>query len=104
MRGIRFALAPRTAGVLLAALMWTFATQPDAGASTAPQESALDRILLPSAGWKGRPIEAPHRHEDEPTATAGTPLRGWAAGPVTLGAGFHRPGGSDRVREVQRRL
>ena len=103
MRGIRFALAARTAAALLAALALTFATDREAGASPVPDRAA-DRILLPSAGWNGRPIQAPHRHDVVRTSAARQPLRGWSAGPVGYGTGFHRPGGSDRVREVQRRL
>ena len=103
MRGIRFALAARTAAALLVALALTFATDREAGASPVPDRAA-DRILLPSAGWNGRPIQAPHRHDVVRTSAARQPLRGWSAGPVGYGTGFHRPGGSDRVREVQRRL
>lgn len=103
MRGIRFALAARTAAALVVALALTFVTDREAGASTVPDRAA-DRILLPSAGWKGRPIQAPHRHDVVLTSAASRPLRGWSAGPVGYGTGFHRPGGSDRVREVQRRL
>ena len=103
MRGTRFALAARTAGILFIALALTCAAGRDARASTA-SEVAAAHILLPSAGWNGRPIQAPHRHETVRTATADAPLRGWSAGPVRLGAGFRQPGGSDRVREVQRHL
>ena len=62
------------------------------------------RLLIPSAGWHGRPIKNPHQHKTIRTSAAATPLRGWSAGPVSFGAGYQRPGGSDRVREVQRRL
>ena len=62
---------------------------------------ATDSLLIPAAGWHGRAIQNPHRHA---RAAADAPLRGWSAGPVSFGAGYHRPGGSDRVREVQRRL
>ena len=103
MRSTRFALAARTAGVLLVAVVLTFTMCHDTRASTAA-ETAAERMLLPSAGWNGRPIRAPHRHETVRTAAADAPLRGWSAGPVRLGAGFRHPGGSDRVREVQRRL
>jgi peptidoglycan hydrolase-like protein with peptidoglycan-binding domain len=100
MRGTRIARAARTAGALLVALVLTFAvTDRDAAAHSAP-----DTILLPSAGWHGRPIEAPHRHETLPASAPARPIGGWSAGPVGYGDGFHRPGGSDRVREVQRRL
>jgi hypothetical protein len=103
MRGTRFALATRISWTLLAALILSLSTNRDAGASTT-SDRATDRILLPFAGWNGRPIQAPHRHETVRTGASGARLRGWSAGGVGYGAGFHRPGGSDRVREVQRRL
>ena len=103
MRGTRFALAARIIGALFVALTLASSTSRDASASAAPGEAA-DRILLPSAGWNGRPIQAPHRHETVRTGVAGERLRGWSAGAVGYGTGFHRRGGSDRVREVQRRL
>jgi len=99
MRGNGFALAARAAAAALLGLLLLLPTAPDAGAS----ERRTDDILLPSAGWHGRPIQEPHRHETVLTSTAGRPP-GWSAGPVRHGDGFHRPGGSDRVREVQRRL
>jgi peptidoglycan hydrolase-like protein with peptidoglycan-binding domain len=103
MRGIRFAHAARTAAVLLVAPALTLATDGDADAHAAPDRAA-DQILLPSASWHGRPIKAPHRHDTVRTSAVDRPLDGWSAGPVGYGTGFHRPGGSDRVREVQRRL
>ena len=99
MRGNGFALAARAAAAAILGLLLLLPTARDAGAS----ERRNDRILLPSAGWHGRAIQEPHRHETVLTSTAGRP-RGWSAGPVRYGDGFHRPGGSDRVREVQRRL
>jgi hypothetical protein len=101
MRGIRFALAARTAAALVVALALTFATDRDAQAAP---DRAADRILLAAASWHGRPIQAPHRHDTVHTSAGDRPLDGWSAGPVGYGAGDHRPGGSDRVREVQRRL
>jgi peptidoglycan hydrolase-like protein with peptidoglycan-binding domain len=56
-----------------------------------------------SASWHGRPIQAPRNDGDVVDLMASFP-RGWSAGPVRVGTGFHRPGGSARVREVQRRL
>ena len=103
MRGIRFAVAARVAAALLVALALTFATDHNADAHSAPARAA-DRILLPSASWHGRPIKAPHRHDDIRTSAVDQPLNGWSAGPVGYGVGFRRPGGSDRVREVQQRL
>ena len=99
MRGTCFALAARAAAAAILGLLLLLPTARDAGAS----ERRNDHILLPSAGWHGRAIQEPHRHETVLTSTAGRP-HGWSAGPVRYGDGFHRPGGSDRVREVQRRL
>ena len=96
------ALAARLAGTLLAALAFTLMAAGTAPASGSPERA--DRILIPSAGWHGRPIQEPHRHDVVPTSVADRRIPGWSAGPVSFGAGYHRPGGSDRVREVQRRL
>jgi peptidoglycan hydrolase-like protein with peptidoglycan-binding domain len=65
--------------------------------------SASQQLLIPAAGWHGRPIQHPHRHTVR-TASADDRPAGWQAGPVALGTGTHRPSGSRRVREVQRRL
>jgi Putative peptidoglycan binding domain len=97
----RVALAARTAGAVLAALVLTLVLE------TAPASGAAERagqMLIPSAGWDGRPIQEPHRHDVVRTSAARRPTQGWSAGPVSFGTGFHRPGGSARVREVQRRL
>jgi hypothetical protein len=64
---------------------------------------ADDPLLIPSASWHGRPIQNPHRHEAVRSPAVEAP-RGWSAGSVSFGAGYHRPGGSDRVRELQKRL
>jgi peptidoglycan hydrolase-like protein with peptidoglycan-binding domain len=62
------------------------------------------RLLIPSAGWHGRAIQEPHRHDAQRTGLANRALRGWSAGGVSLGTGLHRASGSDRVRELQWRL
>lgn len=98
----RVALAARIASTLLVALALTLMAAGTAPASGSPERA--DRILIPSAGWNGRPIQEPHHHDVVPTSVADRPLRGWSAGPVAFGAGFHRQVGSARVREVQRRL
>jgi putative peptidoglycan binding protein/resolvase-like protein len=54
-----------------------------------------------AASWHGRAIEAPRPRPRG--VRAGWPA-GWSAGPVRRGTGFVRPGGSQRVRDVQRRL
>jgi hypothetical protein len=69
-------------------------TTPAAAQSTKPDAPA-------SASWHGRAIEAP---QPPPTRVrAGWP-RGWSAGAVQRGTGYTRPGGSRRVRDLQRRL
>jgi DNA invertase Pin-like site-specific DNA recombinase/peptidoglycan hydrolase-like protein with peptidoglycan-binding domain len=66
----------------------------------APAAFGADTSPPASAGWHGREIRDPwpQRVRD---AVARFP-RGWSAGGVGLGSGY--PGGSRRVREVQRRL
>jgi putative peptidoglycan binding protein/resolvase-like protein len=56
-----------------------------------------------SASWHGRAIQDPQPRGDAVMAAASFP-RGWSAGPVRLGTGFRNANGSERVREVQRRL
>src|SRR5918999_2005537 len=67
------------------------------------KEHAREGLLIPSAGWHGRPIRQPLR-DAVPTAAADRPPRGWEAGPASLGTGTHRATGSQRVRELQWRL
>ena len=62
---------------------------------------ARDRVAAPSAGWHGRAIQNPL---PRPQLVRASWPQGWSAGSVGLGTGYHRPGGSKRVREVQRRL
>jgi peptidoglycan hydrolase-like protein with peptidoglycan-binding domain len=89
--------------VLLAALAaLAMALVPAVPASAHGSRQAADDLLIPSAGWHGRPVKNPHQHKTVRGPT--TVPRGWSAGPVSFGAGYSRPGGSDRVREVQRRL
>jgi peptidoglycan hydrolase-like protein with peptidoglycan-binding domain len=95
------AQAARCAGVLTTLVLIVMPAAP--AAAEAGQVSASKRLLIAAAGWHGRPIRHPHRHA-VPTASAERPPRGWEAGPVALGAGTHRPSGSRRVRELQRRL
>ena len=69
---------------------------------TAPAAADTRKPDAPaSAGWHGRGIKDPQPRPD--SLRASWP-KGWSAGPVELGTGYHRPGGSRRVREVQRRL
>jgi hypothetical protein len=76
--------------LVLAALL----TTPAAAPAAAPDAPA-------AAGWHGRAIQDPDPHP--PRVQAAWPA-GWSAGPVGRGTGYHRPGGSRRVRDVQRRL
>jgi peptidoglycan hydrolase-like protein with peptidoglycan-binding domain len=54
-----------------------------------------------SASWHGRAIQDPRPRPEIPPAAWPD---GWSAGAVGPGSGYLRPGGSDRVRDVQRRL
>jgi peptidoglycan hydrolase-like protein with peptidoglycan-binding domain/DNA invertase Pin-like site-specific DNA recombinase len=56
-----------------------------------------------TASWRGRAIEHAVNDGTSLQVPASFP-EGWKAGQVRLGTGFHREGGSARVREVQRRL
>lgn len=67
------------------------------------KERANERLLIPSAGWHGRPIRQPLRDAVRRPAADRSP-RGWEAGPASLGTGTHRATGSQRVRELQWRL
>jgi DNA invertase Pin-like site-specific DNA recombinase len=64
----------------------------------APAEGAI----LTTAGWHGRAIKEPQTRLID--APAPQRPRGWSAGDVGTGAGYGSPGGSERVRELQRRL
>ena len=95
----------RPAAVLLAAaiaLGLMFAGS--AAASTAYSAASAKPRPIPWTGWNGRPIERPHKPVDRGSLASATFPAGWSAGAVSYGTGYHRPGGSERVREVQRRL
>jgi DNA invertase Pin-like site-specific DNA recombinase len=66
-----------------------------------PGQAACGDIADPSAGWHGRAVQDPQPRPR--LARMGWP-EGWSAGAVGPGTGYVRPGGSRRVREVQRRL
>ena len=103
MQRTRVALVARSARALWVALGLMLVPAAVAEASGRP-EGATQPLLIPSAGWQGRPIQEPHRHDADRTPAADRPLRGWSAGAVSFGAGFRLPHGSVRVQEVQRRL
>jgi peptidoglycan hydrolase-like protein with peptidoglycan-binding domain len=63
--------------------------------------AARGDIADPSAGWHGRAIQDP---QPRPELVRTSWPEGWSAGAVGPGTGYVRPGGSRRVREVQRRL
>ena len=96
MQRTRVATATRGAWAALAVLAFTLVP-----AAKAPAADGQSRILIPAAGWHGRPIQQPHNHT---TLTLNRRPTGWSAGPVRLGTGLHSPRGSDRVRELQQRL
>jgi DNA invertase Pin-like site-specific DNA recombinase len=64
----------------------------------APAEGAI----LPTASWHGRPVQDPQTRLIE--AAAPRWPRGWSARDVAHGSGYLSPGGSERVRELQRGL
>lgn len=101
MHRLRVGLAARAALAFLLAL--GLALAPAATATAARQETATARPLDPAAGWHGRAVQQLHDHAAVRVAARPVPP-GWSAGPVSLGAGYDRAGGSRRVREVQRRL
>lgn len=96
----RTARAAWCAGVLLALALIVPAAP---AAAATGQDRADERLLIPSAGWHGRPIRQPS-DDAVKVAAANRPPSGWEAGPASLGTGTHRPTGSQRVRELQWRL
>ena len=69
---------------------------------TAPAEAATGKPDAPaSASWHGRAVQNPR---PAPKSVRATWPPGWGAGAVRRGTGYVRPGGSRRVRDVQRRL
>jgi DNA invertase Pin-like site-specific DNA recombinase/peptidoglycan hydrolase-like protein with peptidoglycan-binding domain len=75
-----------------------------AAAETAYSAASAKPRPIPWTGWNGRPIERPQKPVDRGSLARATFPAGWSAGAVRYGTGYHRPGGSERVREVQRRL
>ena len=102
MQCVRVALTVRKAWAILLALALCLVPA-TAATAAAPQATVTERQLDETAGWHGRGIRQPHHHDGARTS-AKPPPRGWSAGPVSLGTGLQRPSGSQRVREVQRRL
>jgi DNA invertase Pin-like site-specific DNA recombinase len=69
-------------------------------AQAAPSQ-APHEVAMAAAGWHGRAVQHPRPRLR--LADTDWP-QGWSARSVGLGSGYVRPGGSNRVREVQRRL
>ena len=67
----------------------------------AARKQPRHEVAMAAAGWHGRAIQNPRPHPR--LARADWP-KGWSARSVGFRTGYSRPGGSDRVREVQRRL
>lgn len=105
MQAIRCAPGRPRAGALLAAaaIVLCASSVVPAGASAADDAATAKPRPIPSTGWHGRPIERPAEPVDETQMTVSLPAS-WEAGAVGYGTGYHRPHGSRRVREVQRRL
>jgi peptidoglycan hydrolase-like protein with peptidoglycan-binding domain len=84
-----------SSAVLITLLVLAALTAAPAAAQTkAPDAPA-------SASWHGRAIQNP---DSRPPQVRATWPRRWSAGAVGRGTGYVRPGGSRRVRDVQRRL
>lgn len=103
MQCIRVAPAVRTARVLLLALGLILVPATVATAATPSRAVASDTLLIAAAGWHSRAIQQPLQ-DRLVRASSTSPPPGWSAGPVALGTGLRRAGGSRRVREIQRRL
>jgi peptidoglycan hydrolase-like protein with peptidoglycan-binding domain len=67
----------------------------------AARASAREAVATASAGWHGRAVRHPL---PRPHLVRTSWPKGWSAGAVGPGTGYVRPGGSERVRELQRRL
>lgn len=67
----------------------------------AARANEREAVAMASAGWHGRAIQNPR---PRPQLVRMSWPKRWSAGPVKPGTGYLRPGGSRRVREVQRRL
>jgi DNA invertase Pin-like site-specific DNA recombinase len=67
----------------------------------AARANAREAVAVASAGWHGRAIQNPR---PRPRLVRTSWPESWSAGAVGRGTGYARPGGSERVREVQRRL
>jgi DNA invertase Pin-like site-specific DNA recombinase len=95
----------RPAGVVLvAAIAFGLMCAESAAASTAYSAVSAKPHPIPWTGWNGRPIQRPHKPVGHALLKRALFPAGWSAGAVRYGTGYHRLNGSERVREVQRRL
>jgi DNA invertase Pin-like site-specific DNA recombinase/peptidoglycan hydrolase-like protein with peptidoglycan-binding domain len=92
------------AGLLAATLALGVLFAGSAAASSAYSAASAKPRPLPSTGWHGRPIRRPHERVGRAYFADVRYPAGWSAGAVGYGTGYHRPFGSRRVREIQRRL
>jgi peptidoglycan hydrolase-like protein with peptidoglycan-binding domain len=86
--------------VVTAAVACVLGFAPTALASTSgaeAQSTARPADLIPDASWHGRPIKRPDRTPLQVSQPVGSIV-------IEQGAGFRQAGGSDAVREIQRRL
>src|SRR3954447_18630919 len=61
------------------------------------QSTARPADLIPDASWHGRPIQRPDQTRLDVQAPTGSSV-------IERGMGIGEPGGSDAVREIQKRL
>jgi len=92
------------AGLLAAAIALGVLFAGSAAASSAYSAGSAKPRPIPSTGWHGRPIRRPHERVGRTYFADVRYPTGWRAGAVGYGTGYHRPNGSRRVREIQRRL
>lgn len=102
--GVRARSAAGKALLLVAAIALALACAQSAAASTAYSAASAKPRLVPWTGWNGRPIRRPHQPVGDALPKDVAFPAGWSAGAVRYGTGYHRLGGSERVRDVQRRL
>ena len=95
----------RLAGLLVMAAALALPASAQAHPLDGPRRQLAGVGPDPSAGWHGRAILEPHAHAGAPQRLwASYRPAGWSSGAVRRGSGYRLAGGSERVREVQRRL
>lgn len=107
MQAITGALAARVRSAAMLLVVTTALALTCAGsaaASTAYSAESAKPHPIPRTGWHGAPVQRPHKPVDDALLSKAALPAGWSAGAVRYGTGYHRLGGSERVREVQRRL